>query len=615
MELKNYFAQDKAGNVIPYANVALYYKATDNLAEGITDAEGNLKANPFKADINGLIQFAAPDGDYDLKVYSGVIENRISIKLLDLTAAKEAAKKSEGLASYYADKAKSSAADAVSVVTNGTASLTPSAGKIPIAGSDGALSAEWIKHKGKGLAEKIEQLNFSAYEGGSLIKRLRDQTTASDQYVKINDTGNLLVGCTVNNSKAVEFTMVNNPDNLLLMRQAYAGDLKATYEYVHITRKLGAFIAQENNRNGYTKEVGAKFEIDFIGTEIWINHNTDDRGGVWEVKIDDLEPVTFSTWNSSSLSISTIIASKLSSGSHTLVATFMGSDPDNPPSDGVARGWVNWDITETNIDNDFYAAAKVQKNKAKKLDDDGRIPLMSSGSIPEFAIASKAVGSAFSSGHWTPNHGNKGASVTISRKVILDGKDYGDDFTVLGTDLISAKIVAIVQSYVAYNSDDKFLTEPLWNGELVHRFENGEVSVSHTLEYLRDLIGTGYLGMFPVNSSKLQKLILSSGEEITLVKPAAGTIDTSVKFSRSAAFIGIDDSVAIGYEASSLGDILGMREEEMEESEQFFQQRVDGIAKIYWRKYNSNRVIPAGHKDRYTSTYKLAAALPNVKSI
>lgn len=73
MELKTYFAQDIEGNVLPNADVTVYFPAgqTVTLAT-LFDANNNLLTNPFQAGEDGLIQFAAANGRYDVKVASGV---------------------------------------------------------------------------------------------------------------------------------------------------------------------------------------------------------------------------------------------------------------------------------------------------------------------------------------------------------------------------------------------------------------------------------------------------------------------------------------------------------------------------------------------------------------
>lgn len=84
MELKTYFAQDRAGNVIPNANIAIYFTGTTTLATGLKTASDDDLANPFNADANGRIQFKAPDGMYDMQIsYGSQTGPKITISVLD----------------------------------------------------------------------------------------------------------------------------------------------------------------------------------------------------------------------------------------------------------------------------------------------------------------------------------------------------------------------------------------------------------------------------------------------------------------------------------------------------------------------------------------------------
>lgn len=82
MEIKNYFAQDEHGNILPNASVYLYKKGTNKLVD-IFDKNGIQKENPFTAESNGLAQFQASDGEYDLRISSGGRDYTISIRLID----------------------------------------------------------------------------------------------------------------------------------------------------------------------------------------------------------------------------------------------------------------------------------------------------------------------------------------------------------------------------------------------------------------------------------------------------------------------------------------------------------------------------------------------------
>lgn len=108
MELKTYFAQDAAGNIISSAIVNVFLQGTTTLATGLTRADGSPLENPFAADGAGRIQFRAPDGYYDVQVSAGPgIIQTLTIQCVDYSGAKADADRAESAA----DRAESSAED------------------------------------------------------------------------------------------------------------------------------------------------------------------------------------------------------------------------------------------------------------------------------------------------------------------------------------------------------------------------------------------------------------------------------------------------------------------------------------------------------------------------
>lgn len=71
MELKNFWAQDTSGNAVASPTVTVYQAGTTTLATGLVDANGVAIGNPFTGTTAGQINFAAPDGDYDMTVSGG----------------------------------------------------------------------------------------------------------------------------------------------------------------------------------------------------------------------------------------------------------------------------------------------------------------------------------------------------------------------------------------------------------------------------------------------------------------------------------------------------------------------------------------------------------------
>lgn len=86
MELKTFFAQDEQGNNLPGATCYLYERGTENLVSEIWSPTQTLMLNPFWAGSDGMVQFAAKNGRYDIRVVHGKRDNRIPIQLNDVSA-------------------------------------------------------------------------------------------------------------------------------------------------------------------------------------------------------------------------------------------------------------------------------------------------------------------------------------------------------------------------------------------------------------------------------------------------------------------------------------------------------------------------------------------------
>lgn len=87
MELKNFFAQDLQGNVIPSPTVYLYQPGTTTLASGLEDKDGNALSNPFQGTANGQVTVAAPDGDYDMRVTGAGRDTTMRVRFIDSVSA------------------------------------------------------------------------------------------------------------------------------------------------------------------------------------------------------------------------------------------------------------------------------------------------------------------------------------------------------------------------------------------------------------------------------------------------------------------------------------------------------------------------------------------------
>ncbi|MGP5281395.1 hypothetical protein ACTXNJ_09330 [Pseudomonas helleri] len=109
MELKNFFAQDDQGNKLPNATCYLYERGSESLVSGLVKANGLGQTNPFITESDGLIQFAAPNGIYDLRVVKGERDYRLRVQCNDVEDSRVSAEAAASRAEIAQEAAQLSA--------------------------------------------------------------------------------------------------------------------------------------------------------------------------------------------------------------------------------------------------------------------------------------------------------------------------------------------------------------------------------------------------------------------------------------------------------------------------------------------------------------------------
>lgn len=71
MELKNFWITGANGAAVSQPVATVYLPDSETLATGLVDKDGAALTNPFTGNDRGHVQFAAPDGRYDLKIVGG----------------------------------------------------------------------------------------------------------------------------------------------------------------------------------------------------------------------------------------------------------------------------------------------------------------------------------------------------------------------------------------------------------------------------------------------------------------------------------------------------------------------------------------------------------------
>ncbi|MBM7423819.1 sialate O-acetylesterase [Spongiibacter marinus] len=187
MEVKNYFAFTAENKPIRFCTAYLYEAGTSNLVTGLTDKNGNPIDNPFQADKDGLVQFAGPNGVYDLRFKSSLRDYRIRVSIVDtpalLAAAATAAeagsqavesaasaKRSEEIA-LDANQIYDSTADALSNGVKTVVITAPGSGGtdgqyiVPVTGTTGSGGQLLVVVSGNALAEAYVLTRGTNYTG------------------------------------------------------------------------------------------------------------------------------------------------------------------------------------------------------------------------------------------------------------------------------------------------------------------------------------------------------------------------------------------------------------------------------------------------------------------
>lgn len=162
MELKTYFAQDAAGNIIPSAIVKVFLQGTPTLATGLTRADGTPLENPFSADGAGRIQFRAPDGYYDVQVSAGPgIIQTLTIQCVDYSGAKADADRAEAAADRADVSAEQAQTSAGQASESATAAVN-AAGAAEASATQAASSAASAESSADTATTKASEASASA---------------------------------------------------------------------------------------------------------------------------------------------------------------------------------------------------------------------------------------------------------------------------------------------------------------------------------------------------------------------------------------------------------------------------------------------------------------------
>lgn len=292
-------------------------------------------------------------------------------------------------------------------------------------------------------------------------------------------------------------------DNYAILQGGRIGTLLKSYAtngYATYKSKSGTFV--ESGVNHYTTTPGNKLFYEITNAEtVMFNYYAEPRGGLWKFVLnDDIDnPVYVSCYRDTpnSLNSETIFENLNKNRTYSIVAEFMGDDPDNPPSSSPSRGYYK--VTNDNNTNNYDSMklVRVMLNVT-----DSVMPLKD-GSNKEFAFNLRRSGQTYDYTFF-PWHSVVSTQKVKDLEVWVDGVLFNSQLTSAVTYKDVNKVEIIQYINCKLPSDENTL------GYMIskHTFKkDGSVNVNCTFKAYEDLdIKTGYVAMLPVSNSTCKKL-------------------------------------------------------------------------------------------------------------
>lgn len=394
--------------------------------------------------------------------------------------------------------------------------------------SDGAVESAnecTIIQKAIEAGKKLEGVDFTTITDflpnqRDFIELLRNHNTSSNMYTRIVGDRTLDILIRLRGNKVAHYTLrKDTKDDYVKLEDCAISHLSVVAQKVNaINYKVDTGSMQKANPpNYYTTTVGDTFTFRFDGTGFDFQHFTDNRGGLWEFKVDGTVVKTISTHihavPTNELKVNygiRPVARGLAKGTHTVIATFKGDDPANTPASGAntARGWVK---------NDTGYAQAAEAHKTALLYDDvlhpvKEIDLLVPFSNKEFAFRMKPNGSSVNA-EWIPEH-SAATVFKTTQKMYVDDKEiisWAADATVK-----EAQMVRVIQSMKGFHPSD--LTNALCEIYSVHTVTNQGVTFDIKIKWLKDtFIEDGYIAMLPGSRPFVEKLVDATGQALDTI--------------------------------------------------------------------------------------------------
>lgn len=395
----------------------------------------------------------------------------------------------------------------------------------------------------------LELTDKPSYED-SLIKLLHNHSALKETVlVKARNATTIDIAVQHGENRVTVYTMIPDGDGWWRLRDVVVRSLTRTEvqenknQHKNYDSDTGTWNKQ-SPPNFFATQAGATFTATFWGTGCKFASRVDNRGGVWEFVIDGVHTKTISTYSSVDTSnVLHDVVKGLKQGEHTIVATFKGDDPANPPSGGAgtSRGWCNHNT------NPASTSFKTIVPIIETYTEGNGTPVMQASSRKEFAFSVRPAEAAYNP-EWVPEHGVLGVMKDLNMEIYFGNRKI-TDVSQESNYYRDYPSVRFVTRYNAYHPKDP---SPLWNGRIDQTINGKGFNIMGKMKFLRDTyIDLSYPGMLAISKNDTDNDRVVTGKSQRYVLPKEVNDGSNVD-------LGITASVAHFTHESAKQDVLNI---------------------------------------------------------
>jgi hypothetical protein len=350
------------------------------------------------------------------------------------------------------------------------------------------------------MATTTVNLNLPLFQK-NFLEIAKDTAIKGEMYYKKISENEIQVAHKIDTDKfSFSTALKDTNDDFWKLGSISHGDLQLTKLLTdYQTTPLDLINEVNAGASSYTITVGDKIYATFTGQYLDFRHYSDNRGGIWKFTLngDSSTDVTISTYGVTPTSgVLTNVYSLLPLDTYNVVAEFMGADPLNPPSGGVARGWFSYSAsTDVNFPFRIYEQ-RYTINGSTTL-------ILNNSSNKELALLCR-LDSSTSTPEWIPDHGT--GTTFGTAQILIDNIDLSS--VSINNYFLPCDKVIVSNDMLGRNNVDAIDLVDIKSSLI---FLHNSITWNCTIEFLQDTkVSSGYVNMIPVNRATFGDLLIDS---------------------------------------------------------------------------------------------------------